>query len=182
MHKANGHDNFAHRLSVASSSYQSFPTKLCLSPALLIRAKGVCRRGNHQNWSNLAVFRENRHDEGSVVMRFRGAVSGAVQAVWDARRQLLGMLAAVLGQAEALRAPPLHERATRRGIDSRVNTKPSQGLRSLPPHKIKRELVFFNSWIHSLPGNSSVVLQHVASRGIPIERVDDTLKTRACSP
>ena len=30
---------------------------------------------------------ENRHDEGSVLMRFRGAVSGAVEAVWDGRWQ-----------------------------------------------------------------------------------------------
>ena len=31
---------------------------------------------------------ENRHEEGSVVMRFRGAVSRAVEAFWDARLQL----------------------------------------------------------------------------------------------
>ena len=28
------------------------------------------------------------HEEGPVLMRFRGTVSGAVEAVWDARRQL----------------------------------------------------------------------------------------------
>ena len=33
---------------------------------------------------------ENRHDKGSVLMRFRGAVSGAVEAVGDARWQVLG--------------------------------------------------------------------------------------------
>ena len=60
-----------------------------------------------QKWSNLAVFhgpdptaggfsggvlvgRENMGDEGSVSMRFRGAVSGAVEAVWDARWQVFG--------------------------------------------------------------------------------------------
>ena len=82
-----------------------------------------------QKWSNLAVFRgpdptagefsggllsglENRGDEGSVSMRFRGAVSGAVE--WrpfgtpDGR--FLGTLEAVLGHAEAVLAPPLHEK------------------------------------------------------------------------
>ena len=56
--------------------------------------------GRAQKWSNLAAFRgpdpmaggfsgghptglENWHDERSILMRFRGAVSGAVQAVWD---------------------------------------------------------------------------------------------------
>ena len=60
-----------------------------------------------QKWLNLAVFRrldptaggfsgglfsglENRGDEGSVSMRFRGAVSGAEEAVWDARWQVFG--------------------------------------------------------------------------------------------
>ena len=43
-------------------------------------------------------------------MRFRGAVSGAVEAVWDARRQLLGTLEAVLGHVEAGRARLLHEK------------------------------------------------------------------------
>ena len=60
-----------------------------------------------QKWSNLAVFRvpdptaggfaggvlvglENRHGKGSVSMRFQGAVSGAVEAVWDARWQVFG--------------------------------------------------------------------------------------------
>ena len=36
-----------------------------------------------------------------------GAGSGAVEAVWDARWQVLE---AVLGHAEAVRAPPLHEK------------------------------------------------------------------------
>ena len=79
-------------------------------------------------WSNLAVFRgpdptaggflggflvglENRGEEGSVSMRSRGAVSGSVEAVWDAPDgRFLGTLEAVLGHAEALRAPPLHEK------------------------------------------------------------------------
>ena len=57
---------------------------------------------------------ENRHDEGFLVMRFRGAISGAVEAVWDDRRQLfLGKLEAVLGHAEAIRAPPLYEKCMR---------------------------------------------------------------------
>ena len=60
-----------------------------------------------QKWSNLTVFRgpnptaggfsggllsglENGVDEGSVSMRFRGAVSGAVEVVWDARWQVFG--------------------------------------------------------------------------------------------
>ena len=32
----------------------------------------------------------NGGDKGSVSMRFRGAVSGAVEAVWDARWQVFG--------------------------------------------------------------------------------------------
>ena len=36
-------------------------------------------------------------------MFFRGVVSGAVEAVWDARWQFLGTLEAVLGHAEAAR-------------------------------------------------------------------------------
>ena len=63
---------------------------------MLICTKGVWGRGNAQTWSNLAVLRgphaaglENWHDDWCVVMRFRGAVAGAVDAVWDARRQLL---------------------------------------------------------------------------------------------
>ena len=55
-----------------------------------------------QKWSNLAVPAaggfwggllsglENRGHEGSVYVRFRGAVSGAAEAVWDARWQVLG--------------------------------------------------------------------------------------------
>ena len=31
---------------------------------------------------------KNRHDEGSVLLRVRGAVPGAVEAIWDASRQL----------------------------------------------------------------------------------------------
>ena len=49
---------------------------------------------------------ENRPDEGSVVMRFWGAVSGAVEAVWGS---FFGTSEAVLGHAEAVCAPPLHE-------------------------------------------------------------------------
>ena len=33
---------------------------------------------------------ENGGDEGSVSMRFRSAVSGAVETVWDARWQVFG--------------------------------------------------------------------------------------------
>ena len=49
---------------------------------------------------------ENRPDEGSVVMRFWGAVSGAVEAVSGS---FLGTSEAVLGHAEAVCALPLHE-------------------------------------------------------------------------
>ena len=81
---------------------------------MLICTKRVWGRGNARTWSNLAVLRgphaaglENWHDEWCVVMRFRGAVAGAVDAVWAARRQLfLGTLGAVLAHAEAVRAPP----------------------------------------------------------------------------
>ena len=71
--------------------------------------KGVWMRGNHQKWSIVAggfsggqpVGLEPRqgHDEGSVLMRFRGAISGAVEAVWDARQH-----------AETGRAPLLREK------------------------------------------------------------------------
>ena len=53
---------------------------------------------------------ENTHDEGSVSMRFWDVVARAMEAVWDARRQLFGTLEAVLGHAEAGRAPLLHEK------------------------------------------------------------------------
>ena len=60
-----------------------------------------------QKWSNLAMFcgpdptaggfsggvlvgLENRNEEGSVSMQFRGALSGAVEAVWDAGWQVFG--------------------------------------------------------------------------------------------
>ena len=47
---------------------------------------------------------ENGGEEGSVSMRSRGAVSGAVEAVWDAPDdRFLGTLEAVLGHAEAVR-------------------------------------------------------------------------------
>ena len=70
---------------------------------------GVWGSGEPQKWSNLAGL-ENRHEEGSVAMRFRGAVSVAMEAVWDARRQLFKHIEAFLGHAEATRAPPLHEK------------------------------------------------------------------------
>ena len=54
-----------------SSVFTKASLNFCLSPALLICTKGV-------------LGDENRHDEGSAVMRFRGAVSGAMEAVWDA--------------------------------------------------------------------------------------------------
>ena len=80
--------------------HESFPS-FRLSPALLICAKGVWGKGKTPKRSNLA-FRspdptagglapaglQNRHDEGSVLMRFRGAASGAVEAVWDGRWQI----------------------------------------------------------------------------------------------
>ena len=62
-----------------------------------------------QKWSNFAVFRgpdptaggfgggllsglENRGHEGSVYARFWGAVSGAVEAVWDTREPVFFFL------------------------------------------------------------------------------------------
>ena len=41
-------------------------------------------------WGGVLSGFENGGDEGSVSMRFRGAVSGAVEAVWDARWQVFG--------------------------------------------------------------------------------------------
>ena len=70
-----------------------------------------CMRARSHGRRVFGVRLENRHDEGFLVKRFRGAISGAVEAVWDARRQLfLGKLEAVLGHAEAIHAPPLHEK------------------------------------------------------------------------
>ena len=50
--------------------------------------------------------RENRHDEGSVVMQFRGPwrLFGMPDGSFS------GTLAAILGHTEAVRAPPLHEK------------------------------------------------------------------------
>ena len=41
-------------------------------------------------WGGLLSGFENRGHEGSLYVRFWGAVSGAVQAVWDARWQVFG--------------------------------------------------------------------------------------------
>ena len=79
-------------------------------------------RGNPQKLLNLAVLRgpdpaaegfseghsaglQNRHDEGSVLMRIRGAVSGNVEAAWDARWQLF--YAQVCTLLLRFRSPPL---------------------------------------------------------------------------
>ena len=52
---------------------------------------------------------ENRVDKGSVSMQFR--VSGAVEAAWDAGWQVFGHVGS-RSWAEAVRAPPLHEKCT----------------------------------------------------------------------
>ena len=40
--------------------------------------------------AGVLVGLENGADEGSVSMRFQGAVSGAMEAVWDAKWQVFG--------------------------------------------------------------------------------------------
>ena len=56
---------------------------------------------------------ENRHDEGSVLMRFRDAVRGPWRLCGTLGCSFLGTLEAVLGHAEAGRAPLLHEKFMR---------------------------------------------------------------------
>ena len=67
---------------------------------------------------------ETRHDEGSVLMQFRGAVSAVV---WDARWQVFE---AVLGHSEAVRAPPLHEKCTRQYAPCLKASGPPRGRKS----------------------------------------------------
>ena len=97
---------------IEPQDYESFPS-FRLSLALLICTKGLWGRGKAQKWSNLDMFRgpdptghpaslENRHDEGSVLMRFRGAVSGGGR-LGRQMADILGTLEAVLGRPFALR-------------------------------------------------------------------------------
>ena len=48
------------------------------------------RPSGRRVWGGLLSGLENRGHEGSVYVRFWGAVSGAVEAVWDARWQVFG--------------------------------------------------------------------------------------------
>ena len=95
--------------------------------ALLICTKGVWGRGNPEKWSNLAVFRGpdpaagwfwggllSRLETGVTGSLFMSGVGVPFRVPWrpfgtpDGR--FLGTLEAVLGRAEAVRAPPLHEK------------------------------------------------------------------------
>ena len=51
---------------------------------------GRASRARPQFSGGVRVGLENGGDEGSVSMQFRGAVSGAVEAVWDTRWQVFG--------------------------------------------------------------------------------------------
>ena len=53
---------------------------------------------------------ENRHDKVFVFVQFRGAVSGRRRLFGTPDGSFLGKLEAVLGHAEAVRVPPLHEK------------------------------------------------------------------------
>ena len=61
-------------------------------------------------WGGLLLGLENRGHEGSVYVRFWGADSGAAEPFGTPDGKVLGTLEAVLGHAEAIRAPPLHEK------------------------------------------------------------------------